>query len=137
MGCWLGLRALKTLYFHLCKVIYKKSERIFVKNFSRNYEKNNTWNIRHLFNETILPLHYIHHNIYYFHVKKCNDVSLENQTKIDLRKDLTFASINPCLLPNLNLFQNFSSWVSGFDDFAPVCEINYSDFNLWTDIVST
>jgi len=28
----------------------------------------------------------------------------------------------------------YYSWVSGFDDFAPVCEINYSDFNLWTDI---
>ena len=36
MGCWLGLRALKTLYF--CKVI-KKIERIFAKNFAKNYEK--------------------------------------------------------------------------------------------------
>lgn len=26
------------------------------------------------------------------------------------------------------------SWVWGYDDFAPVCEINYSDFDLWTNI---
>ena len=53
MGCLLGLRALKTLYFYFCKVI-KKIERIFAKNFARNYEKNNTWNIRRLVNETIV-----------------------------------------------------------------------------------
>ena len=55
MGCWLGLRALKTLYFYFCKVIKKKIERIFSKNFARNYEKNDTWNIKCLVNETIVP----------------------------------------------------------------------------------
>ena len=35
MGCWLGLRALKTLYFYFCKVVKK----LIVKNFARNYEK--------------------------------------------------------------------------------------------------
>ena len=28
---------------------------IFAKNFARNYEKNNTWNIRQLVAETIVP----------------------------------------------------------------------------------
>ena len=28
---------------------------IFAKNFARNYEKNNTWNIIRLVNETIVP----------------------------------------------------------------------------------
>ena len=51
MDCWLGLRAFKTLYFYFCKVI--KIERIFAKNFARNYEKKNTWNVRHLVNETM------------------------------------------------------------------------------------
>ena len=45
VGCWLGLRALKTLYFYFCKVIKNLIERIFANNFARNYEKNNTWNI--------------------------------------------------------------------------------------------
>ena len=55
VDCWLGLRALKTLYFYFCKVIKKKIERIFSKNFARNYEKNDTWNIKCLVNETIVP----------------------------------------------------------------------------------
>ena len=33
-----------------------KIERIFSKNFARNYEKNNAWNIRCLVNETSVPL---------------------------------------------------------------------------------
>ena len=33
----------------------KKNERIFAENFARNYEKNNTWNIRRLVDETIVP----------------------------------------------------------------------------------
>ena len=41
MGCWLGLRALKTLY--LCK------------DFARNHKKNNAWNISRLINELIEP----------------------------------------------------------------------------------
>ena len=28
---------------------------IFVKNFARNYEKNDTWNIRHLVHESFAP----------------------------------------------------------------------------------
>ena len=28
---------------------------IFAKNFARNYEKNNTWNIRRLVNESFVP----------------------------------------------------------------------------------
>ena len=39
MGCWLGLRTLKTLNFYFCKVIKKLIERIFAKKFARNYEK--------------------------------------------------------------------------------------------------
>ena len=52
------LRALKTLYFYFCKVIKKweiKLKGFFAKNFENNYEKNNTWNIRRLVNETIIP----------------------------------------------------------------------------------
>ena len=54
MGGWLGLKALKTLYFHLCKLI-KKNCRILEKNFARNYEKNNTWNIRRLVDDSMNP----------------------------------------------------------------------------------
>ena len=50
------LRALKTLYFHFCNFIKKIIERVFAKNFARFYEKkNNTWNIRHLFDELFVP----------------------------------------------------------------------------------
>ena len=28
---------------------------IFAKNFARNYEKNNTWNIRHFVDESFVP----------------------------------------------------------------------------------
>ena len=31
-------------------------EMIFAKNFARNYEENNTWNIRHLVDESFVPL---------------------------------------------------------------------------------
>ena len=46
-GCWLGL----------ILVIKKneKNESIFAKHFARNYEKNNSWNIRCLVNQTIVP----------------------------------------------------------------------------------
>ena len=33
----------------------KNFARNFAKNFARNYEKKNTWNIRRLVNEKILP----------------------------------------------------------------------------------
>ena len=50
------LRALKTLYFYFCKVIKKKKiERMFAKNLQEIMKKNNTWNIRCLVNETIVP----------------------------------------------------------------------------------
>ena len=59
MSCWLGIRALKTLYLYFCKVIklYIKEwiERIFAKNFVRNYEKNDTWIIRGLVDKTVIP----------------------------------------------------------------------------------
>ena len=56
MGCWLGLRALKTFYF--CKVI-KKNTKLELKAFLQRIlqeivKKNNTWNIRRLVNETIV-----------------------------------------------------------------------------------
>ena len=55
MGCWLGLRALKTLYFHFCKAI-KKNWKDFCKEFFKKlWKKNSTWNIRRLVNETIVP----------------------------------------------------------------------------------
>jgi hypothetical protein len=43
VGCWLGLRALKTLYFYFCrfiKKIEKKIEKIFAKNFAKNFARN-------------------------------------------------------------------------------------------------
>ena len=60
-----------------------KIERIFAKIFARNYEKNNTWNIRRLVNETIV------HNdlkvrleILYFHfckvIKKIERIFAKN-----------------------------------------------------------
>ena len=57
MGCWLGLRALKTLYFDFCKVIKKIIERIIAKNFARNDEKmilgtSDVWSTSHLSQQT-------------------------------------------------------------------------------------
>ena len=46
VGCWLGLKAFKTIYFHFCKVIKKMKryiEKIFAKNFVKDYEKKYTW----------------------------------------------------------------------------------------------
>ena len=57
MGCWLGLRALKTLYFYFCKVIKKflKNWKDFCKEFCKKlWKKNNTWNIRCL--ESFVPV---------------------------------------------------------------------------------
>ena len=49
------LRALKTLYFYFCKFI-KKNWNDFCKEFCRKlWQINNTWNIRHLFDESFIP----------------------------------------------------------------------------------
>ena len=53
------LRALKTLYFYFCKVIKKLKNELkgFLQRILQEImEKNNTWNIRCLVNETIVPL---------------------------------------------------------------------------------
>ena len=58
------LRALKTLYFYFCKVIKKLIERIFAKNFARNYEKkilgtSDAWSTSRLANRPKNPAYYI------------------------------------------------------------------------------
>ena len=62
------LRALKTLYFYFFKVIKKIKkliERIFAKNFARNYEKkiilgtSDTWSMRQSFHRPSDPAYYI------------------------------------------------------------------------------
>ena len=57
MGCWLGLRALKTLYFY--KVIEKLKNKLkgFLQRILQEImKKNNTWNIRRMVDEMIVPL---------------------------------------------------------------------------------
>ena len=72
------------------------------------------------------------------YAKKCNEEGLENQTYIDkFKKRFGFGFHKSLHATPSEFVQNFSSWVWGYDDFAPVCEINYSDFDLWTNIVST
>ena len=64
MGCWLGLRALKTLIFIFVK-FKKKIERIFAKNFARNYKKkiilgtSDAWSMSHLSQRPSKPVYYI------------------------------------------------------------------------------
>ena len=53
------LQALKTLYFYLCNFI-KKNKKIIWKDFckefcKKSWKKNNTWNIRHLVDESFVP----------------------------------------------------------------------------------
>ena len=59
MGCWLGLRALKSLYFNSSKVKKRqKNERFLQRILKEIMKKDNvyfTWNIRRLVNETIVP----------------------------------------------------------------------------------
>ena len=52
------LRALKTLYFYLCKGIKNKKNKLkgFLQRILQEImKKDNTWNIRRLVNETIVP----------------------------------------------------------------------------------
>jgi len=49
------LRALKTLYFNFSKFIKKLIEMTFAKNFARNCEKKDTWNIRCLVHKLFVP----------------------------------------------------------------------------------
>ena len=56
VGCWFGLRAVKTLYF--CKVIERWNNKLkgFLQIILQEImKKNYTWNIRCLVDETILP----------------------------------------------------------------------------------
>ena len=58
MGCCLGLRALKTLYFYFCKVIKKLkiNWKDFFKDFCKKlWKNNNTWNIRLLVDGSFVP----------------------------------------------------------------------------------
>ena len=64
MGCWLGLRALKTLYFYFCKVI-KKIKKVnwkdFCKEFCKKLWKNiilgtsDAWSMRRSSHQPINP----------------------------------------------------------------------------------
>ena len=54
MGCWLGLRALKSLYFYFCKVIKNKLKGFLQRILQEILKKNNTWNIRRLVNESFV-----------------------------------------------------------------------------------
>ena len=56
MGCWLGLKALKTLNFFLLsyKRIEKKLKEFLQRILQEIMKKNDTWNIRHLVDETIV-----------------------------------------------------------------------------------
>ena len=47
------LRAPKTLYFY--NFIKKLENKLKGKNFARNHEKKNTWNIRRLVNDSFVP----------------------------------------------------------------------------------
>ena len=61
MGCWLGLRALKTLYLYLCKVI-KKNWKDFCKEFCKKLWKkiilgaSDTWSMRWSSHRPILKI---------------------------------------------------------------------------------
>ena len=58
MGCWLGLRALKTRNFYFCQVIKKIKNKLkgFLQRILQEVmRKNNTWNI----DEKIEPAYHI------------------------------------------------------------------------------
>ena len=90
MGCWLGLRALKTLYFYFCKVI--KNKKINWKDFCKEFckklwKKNHTWNIRRLVNETIVPSTPQPFNPVYC-IEDCQILGLKDQSDIPILNGL-------------------------------------------------
>ena len=49
------LRARKTLYFHFCKIMKNKLKRILQRILQEIMKTNNTWNIKRLVDESLVP----------------------------------------------------------------------------------